>query len=120
MIAHVVLFEPKPGLTDADRRGLLEGLKNVARDVATVRRLRVGRRVRHGVPGYEQLMRDDYSFAAIIEFYTVDDLRAYLAHPAHERVGRHFSESSVRALAYDFRLVDAAGAAEEELLDNPV
>lgn len=111
MIAHVVLFEPKPGLTDAERRGLLEGLRDVARGVATVRRLRVGRRVRHGTPGYEQLMRDDYSFAAIVEFDTVDDLRAYLAHPAHERVGRHFAESSVRALAYDYDMVDAVDIA---------
>jgi Stress responsive A/B Barrel Domain len=115
VIAHVVLFEPKPGLSDRERQNLIDGLRGVTRDVAAVRRLRVGRRIRHGVPGYEQLMRDDYSFVAIIEFDTIDDLRAYLAHPAHEIVGRHFSESSVRALAYDYRIVDAFDAAELEL-----
>lgn len=112
MIAHVVLFEPKPGLTEQERQDLIDGLRRAARDVAAVRRLRVGRRIRHGVPGYEQAMRDDYSFAAIIEFDTVEDLRAYLAHPAHAIVGRHFSESSVRALAYDYELGDTVNAAE--------
>ena len=112
MIAHLVLFEPRSDLTDADLHNLLEGLREAARDIPSVRQLRVGRRIHHGLPGYEQAMREDYSFAAVIEFDTVDDLRSYLAHPAHERVGRHFSESSVRALAYDYQLVDVAAAAE--------
>jgi hypothetical protein len=119
VIAHIVLFEPKPDLTDEDRQAIVDGLRHVARDVPAVRRLRFGRRVKHGVQGYEQMMRDAYSFAAIIEFDTVDDLRAYLGHPAHARVGRHFAESGVRALAYDFGLADAIDATEEELFDNP-
>ena len=110
MIVHIVLFEPRPELTSGERQSLLEGLRVAARDIPGVRRLRVGRRMRHGVPGYEQAMKDDYSFAAVIEFDTADDLRGFLTHPAHERVGRHFSRSSVRALAYDYDLVDAADA----------
>jgi hypothetical protein len=112
VIAHIVLFEPRPDLSEGDRNGLLEGLRAAARDVPTVRQLRVGRRIRHGLPGYEQAMRDEYSFAAIIEFDSVDGLRSYLAHPAHARIGRHFSESSVRALAYDYHVVDVSDAAE--------
>jgi hypothetical protein len=110
VIAHIVLFEPLPGLTDAERQSLVDGLGVAAREIPGVRRLRVGRRLTHGVAGYEHAMRDDYSFAAIIEFDTVADLRGYLAHPAHEQIGRHFSQSSVRALAYDYDLVDAVNA----------
>jgi hypothetical protein len=117
VIAHVVLFEPRPALSDEERQSLVEGLRVAAREVPGVRRLRVGRRLTHGIARYEQAMRDDYSFAAIIEFDTVADLRGYLAHPAHERIGRHFSESSVRALAYDYDLVDAVNA--DTLLDPP-
>ena len=117
MIAHVVLFEPRPTLSDAERQSLVDGLRVAAREIPGVRRLRVGRRLRHGVAGYEQAMRDDYSFAAIIEFDTVADLRGYLAHPAHEQIGRHFSESSSRALAYDYDLVDAVNA--DILLNTP-
>ena len=108
MIAHIVLFEPRPDLSDADRRQLLNALRDAAREIPSVRRLRFGPRVKHGLPGYEQMMREEYSFAAVIEFETLDDLRAYLAHPAHARIGRHFAESSVRALAYDYTLADAA------------
>jgi hypothetical protein len=107
VIVHVVLFEPRPDLTDSDRQNLLEGIRAAARAIPAVRRLRVGLRVTHGIPGYEQAMREDYSFAAIVEFETLDGLREYLAHPAHATIGRHFSESSVRALAYDYQLVDA-------------
>jgi hypothetical protein len=108
VIAHIVLFEPRPDLTETDRRHLLDGLRAAAREIPAVRRLRFGPRVWHGLPGYEQMMRDAYSFAAVIEFETLEDLRAYLAHPAHARIGRHFMESSVRALAYDYTLADAA------------
>lgn len=111
MIAHVVLFEPRPDLGEHERQRILDGLRDAARQIPAIRRLRVGRRLRHGLPGYEQAMRDDYSFAAIIEFETQDGLLEYLAHPAHEAVGRHFTASSIRALAYDFQLVDAADAA---------
>jgi Stress responsive A/B Barrel Domain len=107
VIAHIVLFEPRPDLSDAERQHLVEGIRAAAREIPSVQRLRVGRRVRHGIPGYEEAMRDDYSFAAIIEFQTVEALREYLAHPGHQTIGRHFSESSVRALAYDYALVEA-------------
>lgn len=117
MIAHIVLFEPRPDLTDSERQSLVDGLRAAARQIPGVRRLRVGRRLRHGGAGYEQAMRDDYSFATIIEFDTMADLRGYLAHPAHEQIGRHFSESSVRALAYDYDLVDAVDA--DRLLSTP-
>jgi hypothetical protein len=112
VIAHIVLFEPRPDLSDADRHELYEGLRAAARDIPAIRRLRVGPRVTHGLPGYEQMMRDAYSFAAVIEFENLDDLRAYLVHPAHERIGRHFLASSVRALAYDYLLADAADATQ--------
>lgn len=112
MIAHIVLFEPRPDLTETDRNSLLEGLREAARDIPSVRQLRVGRRTRHGLPGYEQAMCDEYSYAAVIEFDSLDGLRSYLAHPGHDRVGRHFAESSVRALAYDYELVDISAASE--------
>jgi hypothetical protein len=110
VIAHVVLFEPRPDLTEAERRHIVEGLRSAAREVPAIRRLRVGRRVRHGIAGYEQAMREDYSFAAILEFESMHGLLEYLAHPAHAAIGRHFTASSVRALAYDYQLVEAGDA----------
>ena len=81
MIAHLVLFTPRPDLSPAARRSLLESLVEASGDIPSIRRFRVGRRTRHGLPGYEQTMRDDYEFAAIVEFDDSAGLKAYLAHP---------------------------------------
>lgn len=104
MIAHVILFTPKADLAASAQRELLDDLEAAARGIPSVRSFRFGPRVRHGLPGYEQMMRDDYQFVVIVEFDDVEGLKAYLAHPAHLRIGRHFTTSSERALAYDYDL----------------
>lgn len=104
MIAHVVLLQPRPDLTGDERRDALETLKKAAADVPEVRSLRLGRRVTHGLPGYEQMMKQDYEFALIIE---VDDLAAltrYLQAPAHRALGTLFSTATTAALAYDYEM----------------
>ncbi len=110
MIAHVILFSPRPELTPDDRRSLLEALTAAAADIPTIRRFKVGKRIRHGLPGYEQMMRDDYEFAAIVEFDDAAGLTAYLAHPSHQSLGGHFTVSAARSLAYDYEMGEAAEA----------
>ena len=106
MIVHVVLFEPRPDLTDEQRKTVLEDLQKAAREIASIRRCRIGRRLRHGLPGYEQAMRENYEYAAIFEFDDRAGLEAYLRHPAHAAAGAHFTESASRALAYDYDVAD--------------
>ena len=53
-------------------------------------------------------MREDYEFAAIIEFDDLDGLKSYLGHSSHAEIGRHFTVSAARSLAYDYELVDAS------------
>ena len=108
MIAHVVLFSPKPDLSPGDRRALVDALVAASADIPSVRRFRVGKRVKHWMPGYEQMMRDDYEFAAIIEFDDMDGLKTYLGHSSHASIGQHFTTSASRSLAYDYELVDAS------------
>ena len=103
MVAHVVLFKPKPGLDTAARQRLARGFEHALRDIPTIRRAQVGRRILHGRP-YEQLMTVDYEYAAIIEFDNVADLKAYLAHPAHDTLGALFFEAFDVALMYDYEL----------------
>jgi hypothetical protein len=110
MIAHVILFKPKPELTPADRDGILRTLTSAASDIPGLRRFRVGRRIRHGLPGYEQAMREDFEFVVIIEVDDVDALKAYLLHSSHASLGSHFTQSAAAALAYDYELVDAREA----------
>lgn len=106
MIAHVVLFKPKPELTAAQRQTVIGDLKAAASGIPTVRRLRVGRRIRHGQPGYEQLMPEDLEYIVILEFDDIAGLTAYLAHPQHAAIGSHFMQSSAAALAYDYEMED--------------
>jgi hypothetical protein len=104
MIVHVVLFSPKPDLSPSDRTAVLDALQSAARHIPSIKRLRVGKRVKHSLPGYEQLMRDDYEYAVFIEFDDVEGLKAYLQHPAHIAAGHHFTASASRALAYDYEV----------------
>jgi hypothetical protein len=110
MIAHVVLFKPKLELTDAQKEAVIADLKAAVSGIPSIRALRVGRRVRHGHPGYEQLMRDDFEYLVIIEFDDVEGLTAYLTHPKHDAIGGHFMQASAAALAYDYELVDLESA----------
>jgi hypothetical protein len=112
MITHLVLFRPRPDLSDTDRRALADALTTALRDIPSIRGARVGRRVTHGRP-YEALMRVDYSYAAVLEFDDVAGLKAYLEHPAHAALGAMFFACFEDALMYDFELKEgAAGIAD--------
>lgn len=106
MIAHVVLFRPRADMTDTDRQRLLDDLTAAVAAIPEIRRLRIGRRMVHGLPGYERAMLEDFEYAALVEFDDVAGLRGYLTHPSHAAVARHFTGSSVVALAYDYELID--------------
>lgn len=112
MIAHVILFAPRGNLTGAQRLEILEAFTAAARSAPTVRSVRAGRRVRHGLPGYEAAMRENFEYLAILEFDDLAGLKAYLQHPAHAAAGRHFTASADAALAYDYAVVspDDVGA----------
>jgi hypothetical protein len=105
MIVHVVLFRLKPHLADATRAGLAEALSRATREIATIRRARIGARLTIG-RAYEHLMATDYSFAAILEFDDREGLQAYLDHDVHNELAQRFYASVDQALTYDFELWD--------------
>ena len=102
MIAHIVLLQPRPDLTDAQRQDAVVTLERAAADVPEIRSFRLGRRVKHGLPGYEQLMPQDFEFALIIEVDDVEALKRYLQAPAHVALGQLFYAATSAALAYDY------------------
>lgn len=108
MIVHVVLFQPHADLDGRSRDELLQSLTSAAKEIPSIRRFRVGHRIQHALPGYEQAMTQSYDYAAIAEFDDRAGLVAYLQHPAHKTIGRHFHASAERALAYDYEMEDAA------------
>jgi hypothetical protein len=107
MIVHLVLFRPKGDLTPAARDGLAAAFRAAVHEIPAVRHARVGPRITHG-RGYEQLMRADYPWAALLEFENLDGLRQYLEHPAHEQLATRFFEAFEDALIYDYDLQEGA------------
>lgn len=103
MIVHVVLFRPRAGLTAAEHLQLVEAFSRALRAIPAIRRTRVGRRVRHGRP-YEQLMTENFEYAAMLEFEDLRALRDYLEHPAHAELAERFFASFETALMYDYEM----------------
>jgi hypothetical protein len=103
VIVHVVLFRPKADISESDRAAMFAALECAAREIPTVRRFRIGDRITHGA-AYESMMRQDFPFAAIIEFDDLAGLRAYLLHPHHEALGQLFYRLQEAALAYDYEV----------------
>ncbi|HET7697508.1 MAG TPA: Dabb family protein [Vicinamibacterales bacterium] len=104
MIAHIVLLQPRAGLTDGERAEALATLRRAAHGVPEIRSIRLGRRVTHGLPGYEQLMHQDFAYALIVEVDDVDALKRYLQAPAHAALGELFYRATSAALAYDYEI----------------
>ena len=115
MIAHMVLFKAHESLTLEQKRSILEAVVAAVQRCPSVRACRIGRRVRHGMPGYEQAMREDYQFALVLEFDDLQGLKDYLAHPEHEKLGGFFASAASASLAYDYEFVplERAGLALE-------
>ena len=109
MIVHVVMFRPRASLDGDQRRALASAFEQALNDIPSIRRARVGRRIVVGRP-YEQLMRADYPYAAVIEFDSREALLAYLDHPSHARLASTFFESFDDALMYDFDLQEGTAA----------
>ena len=107
MIAHVVLFRPRADLTAAERDGLVVAFEQALGAIPSIRRARVGGRVLHECR-YQSLMKEDYPYAAVIEFDDLAGLTAYLEHPAHEQLATRFFAVLEAALIYDFDLKDGA------------
>jgi len=118
MIAHVVLFRPRPDLSMADRQLLIDTWATALREIPSIRRALVGRRVRIG-RSYEEMVRLDFPYAAILEFDDTDAVRAYLDHPAHAGISTRFFAAIADTLIYDFEVEESADGLRGMLESDP-
>jgi hypothetical protein len=115
VLTHVVLFRPKPGLTDAQAAQLVSAIEAAARDIPAVRRFEVGRQT-PSPPAYVTAPPPDLPYVAMV---WVDDraaLDAYLAHPAHLALGAAFQAALGAAVIFDFDTADATAGGAQRLL----
>lgn len=106
MIAHVVLFRPQAGLTDAERATFIGALEHALVNIPLIKRARVGRRIVLGQQ-YDEQNAHHFPFAAILEFEHESDLRRYLDHPAHKTLGEQFYYAAEAALVFDFDMMES-------------
>jgi hypothetical protein len=111
---HIVLFRPKPAVSDADRRAMFDALSAAATSIPSVRRFSIGKRSVHGAQ-YERIMREDYPYAAVVEFDNLAGLQEYLNHPQHVRLGALFYDLLDAGLVYDYEM---SGASATKSLDQ--
>src|SRR3954468_5552097 len=112
MVAHIVLFRPKPDISAGDRASMFDALSAAAHEIPSVRRFHIGRRLNHG-PEYERLMSEDYPFCAVIEFDNLAGLQAYLEHPQHQKLGTLFYQLLEMALVYDYEMDDVRASVDD-------
>lgn len=107
MIAHIVLLTPHENLSVEDREAMASAMERAFTNIPQIARVTVGRRRLLGY-SYDALSPVHFEFLAVLEFHSVEDLDAYLKHPAHVELGKRFRSSAKVALANDFEMVDAA------------
>lgn len=105
MTVHVVLFRPRPDVTDIERDALLDAMRAAARDVPGVRGFRIGQHIANPVP-YVMSGFPSFPWIALLEFDDEAGLRAYLAHPLHVALGQRFNAAAEAALIYDYTVGD--------------
>jgi hypothetical protein len=108
VIAHIVLFRPRPSLTPDQRQALITALRSAVEGIPQIKRARIGKRLLLNRPGYETQMAEHYEYSAVLEFDSEGDLRAYLDHPAHGELGQLLFTSADAVLAYDYTCLEPA------------
>jgi Stress responsive A/B Barrel Domain len=107
MISHIVLFEPKPGLTSDEIMGFAQQLKTVIDSVPSIARATIGRTVSIENGQARNFGDKTYSFSAVVEFADEKGLTDYLNHPAHRALGRLFWQYCAATVVSEMESIDA-------------
>jgi hypothetical protein len=102
---HVVLFRPRPDISDADREALFDAMRAAAKEIPAVRGFRIGQHIANPVP-YVVSGFPSFPWTALVEFDDEAGLRTYLSHPLHVALGQRFNAAAEAAMIYDFTITD--------------
>jgi hypothetical protein len=103
VLSHVVLLKPRDDMPAAERQALLAAFEGAVSEIPSVRRVQMGRRIRHGA-SYESAAPDVADYFVMIFFDDQAGLEAYFRHPAHARLAGMLQEWHGSAAVYDFEV----------------
>jgi Stress responsive A/B Barrel Domain len=110
MIAHIVLFEPKSGVSADQLRSFAKLLRSCAREIPSVTRAVVGRTVAQNVNKSsgigDQTYSQAYGYAAVFEFADKAGLQNYFKHQAHQELAGLFWEVCEATIIVDVEMSD--------------
>jgi len=118
MIAHIVLFNPKPGTSESELRSFAKTIADACTKIAAIERSRVGRRIELDAGYARSFGEKTYNFAAVFEFADAAALRAYLNHPAHQRLGQMFWEVCESTVVIEAAMADGRSEGIVDFLLN--
>ncbi len=96
MICHVVFYKMKPGITEADKRSLMDQARRELGKLPGVTNLRVGKNIEVSAQGY--------SIALVMDFQDEAALEAYRVHPDHQNFVKNIAGPVVSEIwRFDFR-----------------
>ena len=107
MIAHVVLFNPKPAATRDVLLSCAQLLERLAREVPGVIRASAGRSIPIDAGYPRSFGEKTYQNVCVVELENRESLLAYLNHPLHRELGRLFWEMCDAAVVMESEMVDA-------------
>ena len=106
MTIHIVLYQPKSSLCDADVLAFRSVLEQASREIETIRQVRIGKTVDLGIGYEDRSSGQKFDYVAIFEFESTDGLRAYMAHPAHMTLAEQFWKHCERTMILDVEAED--------------
>jgi len=116
VISHIVLFNPKDGLTADQYLLFAQQLRLTMSSVPSVRRATVGKTVAVDSGQTRSFGDTAYLFSAVVEFEGIPGLIEYLKHPLHQELGRLFWEYCAGTVVLEVECVDGKTSALVDLL----
>lgn len=96
MLRHVVMIKWRPGATEAQKQALIEGTRQLAREIPLVRAMHCGTGL--------GLMPGTFDFAMVADFDSEHDWAAYRKHAAHTRFVEQALPAAGETARIQFRL----------------
>lgn len=106
LILHLVLYEPKPGLSDVDISQFKAVLVEACTTIPSIRQVRTGGAIELGLGYKDRSSGQQFGYVAIFEFDSVAGLKDYLTHPAHAGLAEQFWKHCERTMILDVEAED--------------